>query len=356
MVKSWAAVHKWTSLACTLFLLMLCVTGLPLIFRDEIDDAIFGTIAAPPGDAARPAASLDGLVAAARERYPGEYVRVLSWEDEGAVVRLSIVPTADAPSSRVHRLSFDARSGEVLGVPRLRRGLTSFLAGLHRDLLSGLAGSLILGAMGVLFVASLVSGLVLYAPYMRRLAFGEVRAGRARRIRWLDLHNLIGIATVTWALVVGVTGAMNTVSIPLFAQWRSDVLAELLAPYRGAPPIARLSSVDDAVAAARAARPGAEVESVVFPNSRFGSPRHYLIWTRGATPLTARLVAPVLVDAETSAVSSARPLPWHLQALQVSRPLHFGDYGGLPLKAIWALLDLATIVVLASGVYLWLAR
>jgi len=37
-LRRWGLVHKWTSLICTLFLLMLCITGLPLIFRDEIDD------------------------------------------------------------------------------------------------------------------------------------------------------------------------------------------------------------------------------------------------------------------------------------------------------------------------------
>jgi uncharacterized iron-regulated membrane protein len=42
--------------------------------------------------------------------------------------------------------------------------------------------------------------------------------------------------------------------------------------------------------------------------------------------------------------------------LLVSQPLHFGDYGGMPLKVIWALLDLLTIIVLGSGLYLWLAR
>jgi uncharacterized iron-regulated membrane protein len=36
--------------------------------------------------------------------------------------------------------------------------------------------------------------------------------------------------------------------------------------------------------------------------------------------------------------------------------LHFGDYGGMPLKILWALFDLATIVVLISGLYLWFAR
>src|SRR3546814_3694373 len=49
-------------------------------------------------------------------------------------------------------------------------------------------------------------------------------------------------------------------------------------------------------------------------------------------------------------------MPWYLTALEVSRPLHFGDYGGMPLKILWTLLDLVTIVVLGSGLYLWIAR
>jgi uncharacterized iron-regulated membrane protein len=40
----------------------------------------------------------------------------------------------------------------------------------------------------------------------------------------------------------------------------------------------------------------------------------------------------------------------------VSQPLHFGDYGGMPLKIIWALLDIMTIVVIGSGLYLWIVK
>lgn len=356
-LRLWAATHKWTSLACTLFLLMLCLTGLPLVFRDEIDDALFGTLSAPRLDAATAPASLDRIVEVARQRFPGEYVRVLAWEeDDPDVIKLSIVPTPDSASSRVHRLAVDARTAEVLGEPAVRRGFTSFLIGLHRDMLIGLPGALLLGAMGLLLLAALASGAVLYGPYMRRLAFGTVRTDRSRRIRFLDLHNLLGVVTLAWAVVVGFTGALNTLAVPLFAQWRVDVLADLLAPYRGRPPPGHLASVDAAVDTARQALPGRRALSVVFPNDRFGSPRHYLIWMTGETALTARVTSPVLVEAETGALASAAQLPVHLQALQVSRPLHFGDYGGLPLKIIWALLDLVTIVVLGSGLYLWLAR
>jgi uncharacterized iron-regulated membrane protein len=52
----------------------------------------------------------------------------------------------------------------------------------------------------------------------------------------------------------------------------------------------------------------------------------------------------------------APELPWYLQALLLSQPLHFGDYGGMPMKILWTLLDLATIVVLGSGLYLWVKK
>ncbi|MDP2381153.1 MAG: PepSY-associated TM helix domain-containing protein, partial [Pseudohongiella sp.] len=33
--------------------------------------------------------------------------------------------------------------------------------------------------------------------------------------------------------------------------------------------------------------------------------------------------------------------------------LHFGDYGGLPMQIIWAILNIFTMIVLGSGLYLW---
>ena len=77
---------------------------------------------------------------------------------------------------------------------------------------------------------------------------------------------------------------------------------------------------------------------------------------RGTTPLTGRLLKPALIDAKSGTLTDSRDLPWYITTLLVSQPLHFGDYGGLPLKIVWALLDLITIVVLGSGVYLWLVK
>ena len=63
-----------------------------------------------------------------------------------------------------------------------------------------------------------------------------------------------------------------------------------------------------------------------------------------------------MIDGETGSFTDMRDMPWFVTTLLISRPLHFGDYGGMPLKIIWAILDLITIVILITGLYLWIAR
>jgi uncharacterized iron-regulated membrane protein len=215
-----------------------------------------------------------------------------------------------------------------------------------------------LGLMALLFVAAIVSGIAIYGPFMRKIDFGTVRANRSTRLKWLDLHNLIGVVTLAWGLAVGVTGVINELSTPLFALWQRTDVAAMLRPLQGKPVPAQseLSSPQAAFDKVQAALPTMIVSSIIYPGARFGSPYHYLIWTKGKEPLTSRLFSPVLVDARSGALDSIVAMPWYLRALEVSRPLHFGDYGGMPLKIIWALLDIVTIAVLGSGLYLWLSR
>ncbi|CAM5301232.1 PepSY domain-containing protein [Streptomyces canarius] len=81
------------------------------------------------------------------------------------------------------------------------------------------------------------------------------------------------------------------------------------------------------------------------------------MFLRGNTPLTARLLKPALIDAQSGVLTDSRELPWYVATLLISQPLHFGDYGGMPLKVILrAILDLITIAVLVTGLYLWLRR
>ncbi|MCU6455368.1 PepSY domain-containing protein [Sphingomonas sp. A2-49] len=358
-IRGWTLVHRWTSLVCTLFLLMLCLTGLPLIFHDEIDAA---TGHLPP--AAGPASSgdapglrpLDAMLAQALARRPGEVTLYMAFDNDRSLMTITTGPRVDAPAAAMTMQSVDrltgrlaAQEGEDAG------GIVAFLLQLHTDLFLGLPGMLFLGAMGVLFVVAIISGVVLYAPFMRKLDFGTIRVARSRRTRWLDYHNLLGIVAFAWMTVVGLTGVVNALATPITRLWQANELAEMTRGYAGraALPPSRYGSLDRAMAAARARLPGMNPQFVAFPGGSFSSRHHYAVFFQGATPLTERILTPVLIDAATGRVTDVRRMPWYFVALSFSRPLHFGDYGGLPMKLLWAILDLFTIVVLGSGIYLW---
>jgi uncharacterized iron-regulated membrane protein len=221
---------------------------------------------------------------------------------------------------------------------------------------AGLPGKLFLGAMGFLFAVAIVSGVVLYAPFMRKVPFGTVRTSRSRRLKWLDLHNLLGIVTAMWAAIVTLTGVLNTLERPLYENWQAGQLARMTAPWQGLPSPQRFGSIEVAVAAAQAAVPDMQPAFVSYPGTGYSGSHHYGVFMQGSSELQRRTYRPVLVDAETSRFTATATWPAYMQALYLSQPLHFGDYGGLPLKILWALLTIVTIVVLGSGLYLWLGR
>jgi uncharacterized iron-regulated membrane protein len=355
-LRAWSWLHKWSSLVSTLFLLVLCLTGLPLIFHHQIGQWLGTEVVSPKMRPDAPRVTLDQVMAAATARFPAKVGLYVSQEPDDDTIWYVTMGDTPASTDGLKQAAIDARTGAALAEPGIDAGVMAVIHTLHVDLFAGEAGKLFLGFMGLLMLAAIVSGVVLYAPFMRKLRFGEVRRGRSTRVKWLDLHNLLGIVTLTWALVVGATGVINTWADLVITHWRNDQVADMLAHYRGMPPVTRLGSLEKAFANARAREPAMKIAFIAFPGTAFSTAHHYGVFLRGDTALTERLVRPVLVDAVTGEVTASRPPPWTMNALLLSQPLHFGDYGGLPMQGLWAVLDVLTIVVLGSGLYLWLGK
>lgn len=356
-LRGWSWVHKWTSLVATLFMLILCLTGLPLVFYEEIDHLAGTRIEAPSMPQGTPRVPLDVVVAAAVAALPGKVpLYVFAEKDDPGLWLVKLDTRVDTDERDAVFAAIDARTARWLGRPVFNEGVMNVFYRLHVDLFAAEAGRLFLGAMGLLLVISLVSGTVLYAPFMRRLLFGTVRRDRSPQLRWLDLHNLLGIVTLVWLTVVGATGIVNTWANQILQAWQAGQVATLkhgaTRPAASAA-AATATPIQRAVDTALAAHPGMTLSQFAFPGTLLSTPDHYAVLLAGATPLTARLQTPVLVEPATGHVLEAAPRPALATALQVSQPLHFGDYGGLPLKLLWCLLDLATIVVLWSGLVLW---
>src|SRR6185312_17430740 len=88
-LRGWIWIHTWTSLVCTLFVLLICITGLPLGVTDEIEDLLDDGL--PYAKVADGTAhlKLDEFVAKSRAMFPGETVlSVSSPADEPKIVVL----------------------------------------------------------------------------------------------------------------------------------------------------------------------------------------------------------------------------------------------------------------------------
>ena len=158
-----------------------------------------------------------------------------------------------------------------------------------------------------------------------------------------------------WATVVALTGTINTAVVPVTEWWKADQLARLAHPGE-VPAKQGLAPLQPAFDRALAAAPDMRPQFIAFPGVAYSSARHYAIFLQGSTPLTAKLLTPAFVDARSGRLDAVRPMPWYMQALLFAQPLHFGDYAGLPMKLLWAVLDLLTVAVLWTGLRLWFAR
>lgn len=357
-VRIWYKIHRWTSIVSTVFLLMLCITGLPLVFYHDILHWQHSALSPPPMAEPVGTAPLADAQSAANALHPSETVTFLAWdEDDKNLLFVGTAPSFTSPPEETRLIAVDARTAKVLGEINLNEGVMYVLRKLHVDMFAGIGGQLFLGVMGLVLVIAIVSGTVLYAPFMRRLDFGTIRRDSGRRTHWLDVHNLLGIVTLCWLTVVGLTGVINTWADPIFKLWQFGQLAEMISAYKDKPAPQSTIGIDAALQAAVAAAPPGKVPAFVGPpGSLFSGAHHYGVFLRGDEHVTAKLLMPVLVDAETGKITDIRHMPWYVDALFVSKPLHFGDYGGLPLKLLWVVLDIASIVVLVTGLYLFFTR
>lgn len=241
---------------------------------------------------------------------------------------------------------------------------TQFQVDLHTVLnLPRAWGGFIVGLTGVALLSSLVSG-VLSHPRVFKDAFA-FRWGGSKRLQEADLHNRISVWGLPFHLVVSLTGAflgltVIIVGVLALATFKGDT-AKAYALFAG-PKVA-----DDPRPAARVidiAQVLVNLEAA-YPKAR---PSYLFVEHPGETGQHASvsLITPGRLSRGELVVvgGDARPLGEvgyesgniGLRVLSSMTPLHFGWFGGWPVKVAYLLLGLGLTAVTSSGVAIWLAR
>lgn len=212
------AIHKWVSLVCAVFLLLLALTGLPLLFRGEIN--AWNTLNMPESGGPMPMEEIwqglpEGTAAVARGFPDKEILGVTPDASDGTLYFL--VKDRGGKAARSHmrmggeQIMYDVRTGSVFNRrDRVYRfaAVQEFMHTmhvLHVRMGMGEGGRDFLALMCALSVVSIVTGIYLYLPMMKNLAFGA-RRRKSSRLFWSDWHKLTSVFAGTWAVVMCVSG------------------------------------------------------------------------------------------------------------------------------------------------------
>ena len=246
--------------------------------------------------------------------------------------------------------------------------LTHFLTELHYYLhLPESFGMIVVCAFGVGMMALLIGG-VLSHPRMFRDAFA-LRARKQGQLGRVDVHNRLGVWTLPFAVAITVTGTMiglsQLVALALGLLVHDGDALKAYQPIFGAPAEIEAATggrtlqgdpaVLNAIRQIRAAKPDQPIGFIAV--QQVGTPKESIEIT---TKPPQRLVY-----GETWRFNAAGDLvgshnmsdgPAGKQVVASLYSLHFGDYGGQPVKLVYALLGLALTVMIAAGMDIWLIK
>jgi uncharacterized iron-regulated membrane protein len=338
-------------------LLLIGLTGSLLMFREEIEAVVQPPPESSMGAIERaPRLGYDELFSRVRAQLPGR--EVLAWDTimhDGAADAVA-VSLPDNPRGW-EWLRADPATGTLL--PQSPPGWTArafaWALELHYTLLLGRWGELFAGVLAVMLCLLGVSGIYLYRGFWRTLF--TLRWRSSARIFFSDLHKMVGISSVAFNLILGFTGAWWNLQVVkrLFEEEApsSAGSARVPAPYNTG------LSIDAMVAEAVRQMPGLDPAQIYLSLPPRNESMRLIGSAVPQNPLVGNYNSTVHFDPQSGEVTSVldfrRTSAWHQFEVMMG-PLHFGTFGGLPVKVLWCVLGLSPGVLAWSGVVMYWKR
>src|SRR5262245_13561628 len=211
--KALFQIHLWTGIGLGLYVVLISLSGSAVVFRNEL----FRAFSVPPKIVHGPGQRLtdEQIREAASRAHPGyEVSQIWRGRNPDQAVEIWLEHEGD----QKQRL-FNPYTGEDMGqsVPNGIR-LVSWLLDLHDNLLSGETGRTINGSAAISFILLSVTGVVIWWPGIRnwRRSLIVHRKVGWKRFNW-DLHSAIGIWTLLFVFLWGLTGVYLSFQEPFFA-------------------------------------------------------------------------------------------------------------------------------------------
>ena len=330
--------HRWLALSLGAWFALLGLTGALLVFEPEIE--AWHVRSPGPG----PALPLDALTAAARAAGPAGLLRIWPGAKPGDRFRADFRDEGGRTT-----LYLDPATGALLGEVRQGAHLVNWFHALHRSLLLGRPGDVLVGLLGLPLAALLAAGLGLWfrrdaLPWREKLL--SIAGLRGRR-RIANQHRALGFRAALPLLVAALTGI--GMAFPQTLQWALYRVIRTIPPPLSLPGEGPVD-LAGAAALALAQRPGWRVVFIELPQP--GQPPLHEVELAPPSPWPGQ-GATVRVDAATGALAAVIPADPVGTIRGWIIALHAGTVLGLPHRLALLVVGVLPLVLGWIGLRLW---
>lgn len=203
VIKTYRTVHTWVGITSALFLFIAFYAGALAVFEPLINRWV-----SPAAEATlTPLSRVDQLIAQTVAEVPASrrHLSVHLDPDSTLSARLTWQEgTREEPHLKGAALGEDGtlRTFDITGGP-----IGDFIDHLHRTgglPLDAETGALIMGLISAAYFVALVSGLMVLLPSLIKDLFA-VRVGKNLKRMWLDAHNVVGLFSLPFHVVIALT-------------------------------------------------------------------------------------------------------------------------------------------------------
>ncbi|MCW5625056.1 MAG: PepSY domain-containing protein [Burkholderiales bacterium] len=357
--------HFWSGLLITPVLIIASITGALYVFKPEIERwAHPDMLRVEPGTTT---VGLDRMRSVLAEALPEHELKYINVSTDPAAPWEAIVqkPLGERRVQTAYAY-FDPYRGRYLGMTIRSEGFFGIVLQLHRNLMAGLPGRILVEAATCWGIISVIAGMYLWWPRKKEKVWGvwipRVRGGVYRLLR--DWHTVIGMYLSVFIVLILLSGL-------LFSQiWGSLYYSSNF--FTGGFPAFLVSPPQSVVAKEGEAPPSIGIDAAFDVATRHfdftkiahsievpkpGSTGAYQVISETQTPLIERSV--VFIDqysGQTLLFAGGDQIPWRTHLTLLFYPVHVGSIFGLPTKILAVLSCLVLVAMSITGVWMWWHR
>ncbi|HTU13441.1 MAG TPA: PepSY-associated TM helix domain-containing protein [Allosphingosinicella sp.] len=364
--KTYKDVHTWVGIVSGLFLFIAFYAGSITMFEEPLQRWATPPSAVQAPSLAETSRLLDATLAAHPEARRDYQVHLEPQPGATARVTWTVRPEVRVRGAEIRTYVSSFGPDGRLQVQRLEQsGLAELIDMIHQRVglpLSDAWARPLMGIVCLLYAIAIISGLIVLLPSLIKDLF-ILRVGKNLKRMWLDVHNVLGVFSLPFHIVMALTGIVFAFHDQVYFTQNYVVYENRLESLWGEeehePQGNRVALPPERIVQLMAEQaPGFRVTRLNYQTDRAGAldlhvwgedPRYqHRSPTRGfagVDPYTGEIVERDYLPGQQ---------PGWMSSVSSFFALHFGNYGGPPVRWLYFLLGLAGAFIFYSGNLLWI--